>query len=442
VLVAALTIVLVWRSADRLVVRPVAELARGTARIRGGDFGARLTPHGSRELADLAESFNDMAAALERNRRERATAEGRLTQFVERMPMAVILCDAAGAIVHVNGAARATFPGLADPGSTARGDRFPLLLGSGGPPHDRPLERALAGEDVHIADARILIDGRAVPFELWASPIVDGDGRIAFAFLIAVERARQQALEAELRQLQKMEAVGRLAGGIAHDFNNLLTVILGYAEILIETAREEHRSESELNAIFQAADRARTLTQQLLAFGRRQVLRPQVVDPNALITNIVGVLGRVLGEDVRLELRLDESVARVRVDPGQFDQIVLNIAANARDAMPGGGRLVVSTATTSITANGRAADLDVQAGTYVQVSFADSGGGMSPEVQARIFEPFFTTKPFGQGTGLGLATVYGIVRQSHGGISVESSPGTGTTIHVYLPAVGVAAETS
>ncbi len=439
VLVSALTIALVWRGGDRLVVRPVAELARGTARVSAGDFSARLAPTGSRELARLAGSFNDMAAALERQTRERDTAESRLTQFVERMPLAVFVCDASGRVVDINRSARETFQGIEDLPEERYADRLPLFLGADGaavPPQERPLQRALAGERVHVPDARVPIGGRLTPFELWAAPIVDRDGRVMAAFVLAHDRSGQQALEHQVRQLQKIEAVGRLAGGIAHDFNNLLTVILGYADLLLESARERQESETELQAILDAADRARALTQQLLAFGRRQVLQPQVVQLNHFVTKIAGLLGGVLGERVRIALRLGDDAARVRVDPGQFDQIVLNLAANARDAMPDGGMLVIETAAVVLEEPGLAAGLDVPPGPYVRVTFADNGVGMSAEVQARIFEPFFTTKPHGQGSGLGLATVYGIVRQSRGAVSVESVPGCGTTIRVYLPAVG------
>ncbi|HLF57608.1 MAG TPA: PAS domain S-box protein, partial [Thermoanaerobaculia bacterium] len=250
------------------------------------------------------------------------------------------------------------------------------------------------------------------------------------------ERVR---LEEQYRQSQKMEAIGRLAGGVAHDFNNLLTVIGGSAEMLAASLPADSGGRSLLGEIRDATDRAASLTRQLLAFSRSQVLAPRAVDLNAGVANIETLLRRLIGEDVLLETSLSPAAGCVLIDPGQLEQVIVNLAVNARDAMPRGGRLRVAT---------RAAELDAAAcrrfpegrpGRYAVLSIADTGCGMTPEVRARIFEPFFTTKPQGTGTGLGLATVFGIVRQSEGQIEVESRAGAGARFDVYLPSVAAPA---
>ncbi len=240
--------------------------------------------------------------------------------------------------------------------------------------------------------------------------------------------------EEQLRQSQKMEAVGTLAGGIAHDFNNLMTVISGRAQLLIRDARENDRTLRDLGLIRQTAAQASRLVKQLLAFSRRQVLEPKVLDLNSAVAGTRPMLERLIREDIELVAALRPELWRVRVDPGQIEQVIVNLVVNARDAMPGGGRITMATANVELDEEARQRT-GAEPGEYAMLAVSDTGRGMDAETQARIFEPFFTTKAPGEGTGLGLSTVYGIVKQSSGGIAVESEPGRGTTFRIYLPRV-------
>jgi len=247
------------------------------------------------------------------------------------------------------------------------------------------------------------------------------------------KEAELKRLEEELRQAQKMEAVGRLAGGIAHDFNNLLTVITGYSDLLLLSGELSASGRDMLQQIKKAGDRAAALTRQLLAFSRRQMLVPEVVDLNSLITSLSQMLRRVIGEDIELVLHLDPKLASVTADPGQIQQVIMNLVVNARDAMPRGGKLTIQTTNVEWDNDLRQQHPAVKPGPFALLSVTDTGTGISPQVREHLFEPFFTTKGVGKGTGLGLSTVYGIVKQSNGLIEVISEPGQGACFRIYLP---------
>jgi len=251
---------------------------------------------------------------------------------------------------------------------------------------------------------------------------------------LRMEMSRRQELERELIQAQKMEAVGRLAGGIAHDFNNLLTVILGYDEILKDHVKDDPVALDYADEILRASERATGLTNQLLAFSRRQVSVPRIVDLNAVVANVDRMLRRVIGEDIELETRLEPLLAPVKVDPSHIDQVILNLAVNSRDAMPDGGKLTIETSNVEVSDDYASGHIGVAVGPHVLLSVSDTGLGMDAATQERVFEPFFTTKEKGKGTGLGLSIVYGIVKQSGGEVLVYSEPGHGTVFKIYLPA--------
>ncbi len=283
-------------------------------------------------------------------------------------------------------------------------------------------------------------DGKVITVRATGRGLLDEDGRLRGFEVIAEDITQQRELENQFRQAQKMEAVGRLAGGVAHDFNNMLGIILGHCQLLLERLGPDNPDRKCIEEIEKAGKKASGLTRQLLAFSRKQVIEPRVLDLNNLITDLGGMLKRLLGEDVDVRVSLHPDLGNVKADPVQLEQVLLNLAVNARDAMPEGGKLTIETA--NITFEGQYTERHpiAQAGSYVMIAVSDTGCGMDRETQTHIFEPFFTTKERGKGTGLGLATVYGIIKQSGGFIWVYSEPGHGTTFKLYLPRVEQAAQ--
>ncbi len=279
-------------------------------------------------------------------------------------------------------------------------------------------------------------DGSWHVIESGASAILNPEGAVEKFVIVNRDVSEQRQLEEKFRQAQKMEAVGRLSGGVAHDFNNLLGVIIGYAEFLQESLQPENSLRSSVDEILKAGKRAASLTRQLLAFSRQQVLDPKVLDLNVVVSDMDKMLRRLIGEDIELSTMPGADLGRIKADQGQLEQVLLNLVVNARDAMPQGGKLLIDTQNMVMDeAFVRRYPYPVQPGPYVCLTVTDSGIGMDVETKARAFEPFFTTKEKGKGTGLGLSTVYGVVKQSGGYIDIYSSPGTGTTFKIYLPRV-------
>jgi two-component system, cell cycle sensor histidine kinase and response regulator CckA len=388
------------------------------------------------EDRELLESFVGHAALAIRNARLYADARGArdfLRSIAEHSPAGIVTTDMRGHITYWSPRAEELL-----------GYRPDDVLGRpvsgyqrGGLESARTLMRRLRQEGrIREHEAEILArDGRWVECRFSLALLRDAAGAEIGTLAILEDTTEHKRLEAQLRQAQKMEAVGRLAGGIAHDFNNLLAVIMGHSDLIKGVLRKGDALAHDVEQIRRASERAATLTRQLLAFSRRQFLQPQVIDVNTLVGNLATMLRRLIGEHVQLELRLDPDAGRVSADPGQIEQVVMNLTVNARDAMPQGGRVVLETAAVVLDQAFVSTHPGSTGGAHVCLSIHDTGCGMGPEVLSHLFEPFFTTKEPGRGTGLGLSTVYGIVKQHRGYIGVTSEPGHGSTFGVYLPRV-------
>ena len=399
--------------------------------VHDSDLGTTTGPGGVPRLQGVV--FD--VTALRRTEEER----GRLAAAIEQGVEAIVITDPDGRIVYVNPA----FERLSGySGAEAVGRQVGEIDGATGPPElHEAMRAALArGEAWSGEVVNTRRDGTPYTAEMAITPIRADGGRVTDFVSIRRDVTRERELEAQLRQAQKMEAVGRLAGGIAHDFNNLLSAVIGFSELVMADLPLGDRRRDDLAEVVRAAQRAADLTRQLLAFGRRQLLRPQVLDLNTLVREVEPMLRRTIGEDVELVIAAEPGLASVRADAGQLEQVILNLAINALDAMPGGGRLTVETAEVLLDEVYVRRHAGATAGPHVVLTVADTGVGMDNATQARIFEPFFTTKSEGKGTGLGLSTVYGIVKQSGGYISVDSEPGRGSTLRIYLPRVDESAE--
>ena len=346
----------------------------------------------------------------------------------------VISTDDRGQIRFMNSVAE-QLTGWTQPEAAGRplSDVFRIISEKTHKPSPDPVSRVLReGRPVTLAGDAVLIarNGREIAIAESGAPIRAEGQTIAGVVLAFHDVTEQKRLESQLRQSQRLEAIGRLAGGVAHDFNNLLTVISGYADILGKSDRIDRDAVQEIG---NAADRASSLTRQLLAFSRHQILQPQSLNLNTSVTKILPMLHRLLGEDITVDTEIEADLWNTRADPGQIDQIIMNLAVNARDAMETGGTITICTENVHLDDTYAAAHIGVDAGEYVVLSVSDTGTGLTEEAKTRLFEPFFTTKEPGRGTGLGLSTVYGIVKQSAGNIWVYSETGKGTTFKVYLP---------
>jgi len=294
-------------------------------------------------------------------------------------------------------------------------------------------KRVLAGERVGPTEYEFIAkDGTRVIAEVSGAPIIK-DGKVIGGIDVARDITEHRQLEDQFRQAQKMEAIGQLTGGIAHDFNNLLTAIIGHAQLALHTAEESSPIYKDLQEVEKAGQAAANLTRQLLAFSRKQVIRPQVMDINYELEGMKKLLQKLIREDIDLQIKPSPELRRIMADPSQVEQVIVNLVVNARDAMPGGGRIILETANSELDEDYANAHQGVKPGRYVMLAVSDTGCGMRKEVREHIFDPFFTTKPEGQGTGLGLSTVYGIAKQHGGNIWVYSEEGYGTTFKVYLP---------
>jgi PAS domain S-box-containing protein len=378
----------------------------------------------------LIEQRDDSRARLAAEKARR-----RLAAAVDQIAEGIVIVDSAGRVEYVN-------PSYERIDGRSRdetiGQLYWLLDRDAPPPggdnqREEVLEALRASEPWQGRVDHPTPDGRSIEMDLSISAVRDEAGRVSSFVCVFRDVSERVLLERSLRQAQKMEAIGRLAGGMAHDFNNLLTAILGYGELTLTRLGEESPIHRDVSEIVAAGRRGAQLTRRLLSFSRRTALATETIDLNATVHDMEGLLGRLIGEDVTIRLDLDPATPAIRGDRSQIEQIVLNLAVNARDAMPSGGSLELASRRVVLDAREAARRLGLAPGVYAVLSVTDTGCGIDPETQARIFEPFFTTKETGEGTGLGLSMVFGIARQSGGSVEVTSEVGAGTEFRVYLP---------
>jgi PAS domain S-box-containing protein len=421
---------------ERTVLSRVANLTERITEIgASGDLSGRLTVSGTDELGYLGESINGMLEDLEKIQSERQQGEARLSVMVENMPAVLWTTDRDLRFTYSVGAGLKALD--LRPNQTVGKSLFEYFRT--GDPEFAPIaahRQALAGEPVTYE-----MEWEKRIFESHVQPLRSSEGEIVGVVGVALDITDRQHLLDQLRQSQKMQAVGELAGGVAHDFNNLLMVVKGHSEILLDRLPDKSSLRRGLEQIHGASERAASLTRQLLAFSRKQVLQPRVLDLNEVVSGMIEMVSRTIGANIELSFLPGLTLGRVKADPTQMEQIVLNLVVNARDAMPDGGALTIETSNVELDRHYAAKHAGgVQPGPYVMLTVSDTGCGMDAATQARIFEPFFTTKAQGKGTGLGLATVYGVVKQSGGFIWVYSEVGRGTTFKIYLPRVAAQVE--
>jgi PAS domain S-box-containing protein len=396
--------------------------------VTKGNLG-RLVPAIEREL-------RDSAVRRERKRAEEALARSQATyrSLVEDSSFGISQSTLDGRLIAVN-PALVSMLGYASEAELLRTNLATDVYVDPGQ-RARLVEVVLKAGTIAAESQWRRKDGKTITVRQIGRVVRDAQGRVEYFNAIIEDVTERQLLEAQVRQAQKMESVGRLAGGVAHDFNNVLTAIFGYADLVLEELPPAGAARQDVEEIRKAAERAAALTRQLLAFSRQQLLAPVVVNLNELVQDIDKMLRRLVTEDIELRLALARDAGNFRADPGQLQQVLMNLVVNARDAMPTGGKLLIETTNTELTEQYSELHQAVVPGSYVMLAVSDTGIGMDAETKARIFEPFFTTKEKGQGTGLGLSTVYGIVKQSEGYVWVYSEPGRGTTFKLYFPRVG------
>ena len=420
---------------ERVVLSRVGHLSESITQIgASGDLSGRVAVEGKDEISYLGEAVNSMLEDLDRSQRERHEGRTRLHMMMDKMPAVLWTTDT-----------ELRFTSSMGSGLEALGVRGSDLIGKSLYEYFRTQDpefpaiaahrRALAGETVTYE-----LEWEKMVFDSHVRPLRDSEGQLLGVIGVALDITDRKRLTDQLRQSQKMQAVGELAGGVAHDFNNLLMVMKGHSEILLDQLSAGSPLRHNAEQVQNAAERAASLTRQLLAFSRRQVLHPRVIDLNEVVSGMIEMFSRTIGENIDMSFEPSFHLGRVKADPTQMEQVLLNLVVNARDAMPEGGKLTIETTNVELDSSTSSKHPGMVPGRYVMLVVSDSGCGMDQATQARIFEPFFTTKGQGKGTGLGLATVYGVVKQSGGFIWVYSEVNRGTTFKIYLPEVTGAVE--
>jgi PAS domain S-box-containing protein len=415
---------------ERVVLSRVRTLTEDITSIgASGDPSARLAVPGTDEIAYLGNAINAMLEDLETSQLDRHEGRTRLDALMEKMPAVLWTTDAELRFTSGMGAGLEIL-GLVS-GEMAGKSLYEYFH------TDDPEFLAIAAHRKALAGERVTyeLEWQKHIFESHVQPLRSTEGVVIGVIGVALDITDRKHLADQLRVSQKMQAVGELAGGVAHDFNNLLMIVKGHAEMLLDRIADSSPARHNLEQIQGATDRAATLTRQLLAFSRKQVLQPKVIDLNDVVAGMIKMFARVIGENIELAFLPGSKLASVKADPGQMEQVLLNLVVNARDAMPDGGRLTIETSNVEVDRVSASQHPAMEAGSYVVLVVSDTGCGMDAGTQARIFEPFFTTKGHGKGTGLGLATVYGVVKQSGGFIWVYSEVDRGTTFKIYLPQV-------
>ncbi|HIJ78280.1 MAG: ATP-binding protein [Desulfobulbaceae bacterium] len=416
------------------IIRPIEALAGTARKVSQGDLNQKAATDRKDELGELAESFNFMLTRLSSTISDLKREKDFIRNTIESLTQPFYVINVKDYTIKLANSA-ANF-GELKPTDTC----YRLTHKTDTPCEDK--DHPCVIKEVQRTKGPVMVEHRHLnqkneisTFEVYGYPIFDEHGEISQVIEYNIDVTEKKSLEAQLIQSQKLEAIGSLTGGVAHDFNNFLSTIIGYSQLALTELSEDTPLRRRLQAIFQAGEKATILTKQLLAFSRKQVMEIKVISLNELIANMVKMLKRLVGEHIEIQQKLKENIGNIKADPGQVGQIIMNLLVNARDAMPDGGTIFLETDSINLDENYCRTHDNITPGAYVVFAVTDTGCGIDPEIQDKIFEPFFTTKKKGEGTGLGLSMVYGVIKQLGGHIIVYSEPGNGTTFKIYFPEV-------
>ena len=416
----------------RLIVKPIEELVETAKSISNGDFSKQADPRRMDEVGELAMAFNTMTGKLVKSIKDLKQEKDFVKNVIESLSHPFYVIDVKDYTIKLANSA-AKFGALHGE-STCHALTHNSDTPCTGFDHPCPVAEILkTKEPVAVEHVHHVAEAEPSIIEIYGYPVFDEHGEVKQVIEYNIDVTEKRNLENQLHQSQKLESIGVLTGGVAHDFNNLLTTIIGYTQLLLMKISEDSPEHEAIEATYDAALKAAELTRQLLAFSRKQVMDMKVISLNDLVKNISRILERLIGEKVTIRTTLRDNIGNIKADPGQVEQVLMNLVVNARDAMPDGGTVYVETDTVELDEEYCRGHANISPGSYILLSVTDTGAGISPEIKEKIFDPFFTTKKKGEGTGLGLSTVYGIVSQLKGHIYVYSEQGSGTTFKIYFP---------